>query len=518
MSDILDFQLRAENFRKRIHLFRLGHLTTETPHPKTRNLRDRLVNDLQGTLKVLAEVEAEAYQKLLPSQGELIQLQNAVLGCWSRGGRVFLCGCGATGRLSLLLETLWRQENPNRADAVQSFMAGGDYALVRSIENFEDFSEYGEKQLLDSGFTRRDLLIGSSEGGETPFVIGAVLGAASLSEIKPFFIFCNTVAALGSIERSQGILSDPRVRNISLSIGPMALSGSTRLQATSCLTFFIGTALLTSHRPDLPKVLPRIVETITQMGDLGFEELVRREVEVIERFGHFTYQTETLALTVLTDLTERSPTFSLRPIENSVLADTVPSLVSLEIPSAHTPQEAWAKILGGRPPRALPWSDLAPQFGIKPTYGFDFSRGASQRRSFLARQPAGPTFSWELAGTEALQLRFEDYHLDLPLPEMGLLGANLCAKFLLNCQSLGVMAHLGRFEDNIMIWVRPTNGKLIERALRYIQFLLGEYSSQYAESQILSQMFQVFDELPADQSVVLETVRRLRSTQKGTAP
>lgn len=58
-----------------------------------------------------------------------------------KGGRVFVCGCGATGRLSLVLETLWRQECKERGvkeweDRVVAFMAGGDAALIKSIEDF----------------------------------------------------------------------------------------------------------------------------------------------------------------------------------------------------------------------------------------------------------------------------------------------------------------------------------------------------------------------------------------------
>lgn len=56
------------------------------------------------------------------------------------GGRVFVCGCGATGRLSIVLETLWRQEVkeilPEWNEKVIAFMAGGDAALIKSIEDF----------------------------------------------------------------------------------------------------------------------------------------------------------------------------------------------------------------------------------------------------------------------------------------------------------------------------------------------------------------------------------------------
>lgn len=56
----------------------------------------------------------------------------------STGGKVFICGCGATGRLSLVLEALWRQETKalnlnDLSDRVVSFMAGGDAALIKSV-------------------------------------------------------------------------------------------------------------------------------------------------------------------------------------------------------------------------------------------------------------------------------------------------------------------------------------------------------------------------------------------------
>jgi len=47
-------------------------------------------------------------------------------------------------------------------------MAGGDVALIHSIEKFEDFPDFGERQLRELGFKQGDLLISCSEGGE-PF-------------------------------------------------------------------------------------------------------------------------------------------------------------------------------------------------------------------------------------------------------------------------------------------------------------------------------------------------------------
>ena len=40
-------------------------------------------------------------------------------------------------------------------------------------------------------------------------------------------------------------------------------------------------------------------------------------------------------------------------------------------------------------------------------------------------------------------------------------------KMLLNQHSTLVMGRLGRYESNIMTWVSPNNGKLVDRAARY---------------------------------------------------
>ena len=48
---------------------------------------------------------------------------------------------------------------------MQSFMAGGDIALVHSLEGFEDYPEYGARHLRQLGFSENDLFIGVTEGG-----------------------------------------------------------------------------------------------------------------------------------------------------------------------------------------------------------------------------------------------------------------------------------------------------------------------------------------------------------------
>ena len=71
-----------------------------------------------------------------------------------------------------MLESLWHQHAPdNIKSSVIGFMAGGDAALVRSVEGFEDHPEYALRHMCELGFGENDLLIDVTEGGENPVCI-----------------------------------------------------------------------------------------------------------------------------------------------------------------------------------------------------------------------------------------------------------------------------------------------------------------------------------------------------------
>ncbi len=64
----------------------------------------------------------------------------------------------------------------------------------------------------------------------------------------------------------------------------------------------------------------------------------------------------------------------------------------------------------------------------------------------------------------------------MPLPETDLLldgVTRIGVKLLLNALSTCTMVRLGRVMGNTMIWVVPSNLKLIDRATRYIMKLTG---------------------------------------------
>lgn len=508
------FRLRkAEIFLKEADQFQLGQLPTESFHPKSVHLSYLAQSDVEEALKVFAQIEFDAVSVLQSHSADLMQLKSSIEQTLSQGGKIFLCGCGATGRLSISLETLWRQVtlNTQRFESVRSFIAGGDFALVKSIENFEDHPEFGVKQLYDLGFQEKDLLIATSEGGETPFVIGAALEAAKASKQKPYFLFCNPKDLLiQTTKRSREIIENPQVHSISFYTGPMALSGSTRLQATTALMLAVGSCLFAVLQNQNPQVyVQEFLQSIKSHSWENLKDLVLAESELYKENKFCIHQAEQHAITVLTDTTERTPTFSLLPFENPSLNEPM-AWTYLSIPSAKTTKEAWQKILC-RQPRSLDWSAYSKDFGIERTLQYDFSQNSLQRR--LNNNLAVEVFKIETKNSK-LKLSLKKAFFEIPLPE-SLLIEHLLLKLALNMTSTIVMARLGRIVGNVMVYVRPTNKKLIDRSIRYVRFLLEEQKVKAPSySEICHLLFEEFENSPIDQPIVIKTVEKIKRLQK----
>src|SRR5204863_8045019 len=114
-----------------------------------------------------------------------------------------------------------------------SVMAGGDFALIKSVEGFEDFAAFGKKQIGDLGVSSKDVVFAITEGGETSFVIGTAWKGVEVGA-KVYFVYNNPDDVLcAQVQRSREVIEDPRIKKLNLTTGPMAITGSTRMQATS---------------------------------------------------------------------------------------------------------------------------------------------------------------------------------------------------------------------------------------------------------------------------------------------
>lgn len=498
-------QAKAEEFLKNASYFHLGSLPTEASHHATRELSHLANNDLPQAIEQLQKVDIEALNKLKGYLPDLTPLTSAINETLSSGGRIFLCGCGATGRLSLSLEYLWRQHKPEMSESVIGFMAGGDVALVHSIEGFEDFTDYGSEHLMSLGFSANDLLISSTEGGETSFVIGATEKAAAVSKRKPFFLYCNPRDVLiNHVERSRRVLQNPNINNICLEVGPMALSGSTRMQASTVLMLAIGMSLLGHSEGELVD----FIEFYKHSKINKIETFTKLESEIYLQKNRILYTAENLAITVFTDTTERAPTFSLPPFGNQTQSSQDQSIAYLMIPSAKNVFDSWNKLLA-RPPRVLEWSDRNPKTTLEYLQGFDFSNQTLEYRKKTISSAAHYIFSIEHLG-HSIRWKLQDLEASFDVSNSGNLFDHILLKLLLNIHSTLIMARLGRSTSNFMTYVSPTNGKLVDRAARYTLWLLqqnGHHSVSY--EQVVRELFEQLEILKTGESVVLKTYEAL---------
>jgi len=287
---------RAVDFLRIAHRYQLGILPTEQPHPRTGNLSRWAREDLPRAVAALKHVDIQALAALRRYEAGIDRLKRRVRRTLDAGRRVYLCGCGATGRLSLSLEFLWRRMHGGN-DQVRSFMAGGDVALVHALEGFEDHPAHGARHLEQAGFSDGDLLIACTEGGETPYVIGATERAARLSSNTPFFLYCNPDAVLvRHVERFRRVYENPGIEKLCLDVGPMALAGSTRMQASTVLQLAVGLALLDPGTPAGEGIaaFALCVERIDYSFLAGF---IESEAAICAAGDHVTYTTRDYGIT-----------------------------------------------------------------------------------------------------------------------------------------------------------------------------------------------------------------------------
>ena len=496
----------CENFLSVCSEYKLGELPTEHPHPLTKNLSELAKTKVAQAIELLREVDYLALKKLEENWGSLDQLHLEIKQTLKDKRRVILVGCGATGRLSLALESWWRSQNPGNNQVI-GIMAAGDLALIHSIESAEDYPEYGKRHLIELGIEKEDLVIGITEGGETPYVLGAVEYAAITQKRKPYLLYCNPDNILKKIvKRSKSAIENPKVNNIALPVGPMALSGSTRMQACDVLQIAVGAGLIGGKT-----ILENTLKFIQKKCPKNFETLIQKESELYSIGKRVIYQTNPyLALTVLTDTTERSPTFGLRPFENQLDIWRIPSWSYLCIKGAKSNEIAWKKMLG-RDPRALSWPEFKGAASLQRLYGFDLKESMlDDRKVYFPENMNHYLFSIESLGKNIQWVLDKEKIVFKNIGANGSLEQLMALKMMLNIHSTIVMGRAGRYEGNVMTWVKASNNKLIDRSIRYVSLILKNKSIPHTYEEVAKTLFKLMNRTSSLQSIVMETANAFR--------
>lgn len=502
----------ADEFLKIAADYQLGALDTEAQHPFTLSLSHLAKRDLGEAIKLMHQVDVHALRQMHAKAAPLADLARTVAATFAAGKRVFLCGCGATGRLSLSIEIFCRMgvlkvPDPER---VVAFMAGGDLALIKAIENFEDHPEYGARQLEELGFQQGDLLISSTEGGETPFVIGATERAAELSTNHPWFLYCNPDDQLAkAAARSKRVLANKSIRKLNLAVGAMAIAGSTRLQASTVLMAAIGFAFMHLEDPEnAPAEVLQLLRHLTHNDGQFLAPFIEAEAAAYQRGAFVLYESQRFGITVVTDTTERAPTFSLAAFEKQDDPAAPASWCHFILPEAPQAHAAWEALLH-RAPRTLEWPDVKHVAGAEVLACYDFSAHLKERRRSRTGNAEHVPFRID-GGAGEMTWDFESMHHRTDLSGVHEFHAHLLLKMLINIHSTLVMGRLGRYVDNLMTYVKPSNNKLIDRSVRYVRLLAQRRTGKTpGYERVTRKLFQQRETLQPGDAIVLKTLAAL---------
>lgn len=503
----------CKEFLQIANQFKLGTLETEQPHPLTVNLSQDAKHNLGKAIGSLKLVDTKALGMLESHTPDIARLGEAIHDTLNQNGRVYLCGCGATGRLSISLEVFCRQGlvEAKYKEQFIGFMAGGDAALIKSIENFEDHPEFGARQLKELGFCEGDLLISTTEGGETPFVIGATEAALQYSSRKPWFLYCNPEEQLlEKVERSARVINNPAIVSKSFFAGPMGLSGSTRMQASTVLMAGVGWAISCGGCMNaIQERMTRFCKTWEALDLSSLSQFIEDEANCYLKEEFVLYETSEFGVTVLTDTTERSPTFSLPPFENENVPSDTMGWCYLTIPGSKDSQDAWLHLLK-RTPRCLEWEKIRSFTGKQYLQGFYIDGSCLAKRK--RKNQGASHYQFVINALEdGFSLGFQKSRLNIHLPGLSRFEHNLVLKLVLNIHSTLIMGRLGRFESSLMTFVKPTNFKLIDRAIRYVQQLSELQGLGKPEYELVAErLFTAKERLKDGEPIVLHLLEDLK--------
>jgi N-acetylmuramic acid 6-phosphate etherase len=193
--------------------------TTESSNAASQGLDTKSALEIARIINNEDSKVSAAVKKALP---EIAIVIDTVARSLRDGGRLIYVGAGSSGRISSLDASECPPTFSTAPAQVQYIMAGGPKALASASDVNEDSPEIGQRDIARRRPTRKDIVIGVSASGQTPYVVGAVEYARARGA-KTACITCNYGTKLADVADV----------TIVAEVGPEVISGSTRMKAST---------------------------------------------------------------------------------------------------------------------------------------------------------------------------------------------------------------------------------------------------------------------------------------------
>ena len=507
-QDAADFLLNDQEYR-------MGYVDAEKPHPMTRYLSQTYARSTAEGVKLLLSVDnamAQRAAETLTGQ-DYAAFADRIRATIKDGGKVIFSGCGSSGRLSMRLEQSWRNaieklscQHPQRKAALESklgsvgnIMTGGDYAVIRAVESFEDSTSLGKAQAQQWQLGEKDLLVGVTATGETTSILGTAQQALADGASVYMLICSDPKPVVEKTSRAKQVYTHDRCYVLSLPCGPMALTGSTRMQSSTFEQFAAAVALegalfdILGMQDQFPgygwygqQFLAMTEQLLRDKSIAVLANATQCEQAVYENGSLITLFADEYLLDVLTDTTERSPTFMTPPFCSADMTDQPQSWAFVKNPNYDT-ESAWERCFL-RQPNCIEWGkdvyeklgltknqiEKIPDISVAALKRFAIGNEPNPTREAIPHsfalwvdaKSAPESFRHHADRYSASgQLTLEDMGITLPQTGMDMFE-HLSVKLALNTLSTGAMARMGRLTGNWMTNLSISNKKLIDRGAR----------------------------------------------------
>jgi N-acetylmuramic acid 6-phosphate etherase len=181
------------------------------------NLENMSINEIITNINNEDKTVPLAVEKALPQIENLIEQTVSKL---KNNGRLIYIGAGTSGRLGILDASECPPTFGVPHELVVGLIAGGDSAIRKAVENAEDSTKQGWKDLKAINISDKDVVIGIAASGTTPYVINT-LQKCNEHSITTGCITCNQKSPLSLTAQYP----------IEVVVGPEFLTGSSRMKA-----------------------------------------------------------------------------------------------------------------------------------------------------------------------------------------------------------------------------------------------------------------------------------------------
>ncbi len=181
------------------------------------DLEKKSVHELLTDINREDHKVADAVEKAIP---QIEKLVTGIVERMKRGGRLFYMGAGTSGRLGVLDASEIPPTFGMDPGWIIGIIAGGDYALRNAVENAEDDTQQGWKDLQAYGVNDKDTVVGIAASGTTPYVVGALRDARANG--------CLTASI--SSNPDSPVAHEAEIA-IEMIVGPEYVTGSSRMKS-----------------------------------------------------------------------------------------------------------------------------------------------------------------------------------------------------------------------------------------------------------------------------------------------